>query len=67
MFLFRVLLNQKEMSGAEIDLILDSYPAETPIAALLDEERPDSLPSYGEARGQDVEHPFSTASAGEMA
>ena len=55
------------MSGADIDLILDSYPAETPITVLLDEEHPDSLPSYGEARGQDVERAFSTASAGEMA
>ena len=67
MFLFQVLLNQKEMSGAEIDLILDSYRAEIPITVLLDEECPDSLPSYGDVRGQDVELAFSTASADEMA
>ena len=67
MFLFQVLLNQKEMSGAEIDLILDKYPAETPITVLLDEECPDSLPSSGEERGQELEHVFSTTSTGEMA
>ncbi|KAJ8436544.1 hypothetical protein Cgig2_031485 [Carnegiea gigantea] len=63
----KVLLNQKEMSGAEIDRILDKYPAETPMTVLLDEECPDSLPSYGEERGQELEHVFSTTSTGEMA
>lgn len=63
----KVLLNQKEMSGAEIDRILDKYPAETPITVLLDEECPDSLPSYSEERGQELEHVFSTTSTGEMA
>lgn len=63
----KVLLKQKEMRGEEIDHILDKYPAETPITVLLDEECPDSLPSYGEAGGQEVEHVFSTTSTGEMA
>lgn len=63
----KVLLNQKEISGAEIDHILDKYPAETPINLLLEEKNPESLPSYGEGRGQELEHAFSTASSGEMA
>ncbi|KDP25274.1 hypothetical protein JCGZ_20430 [Jatropha curcas] len=40
----KVLLNKKEVSGEEIDYILDSYPPQTHISLLLQEENPGSLP-----------------------
>ncbi|GLT90750.1 hypothetical protein SLE2022_086680 [Rubroshorea leprosula] len=40
----KVLVNQKEMSGEEIDFILNNYPPQTPLSRLLEEENPGSLP-----------------------
>ncbi|KAG8375123.1 hypothetical protein BUALT_Bualt10G0067600 [Buddleja alternifolia] len=40
----KVLLNQKEISGDEIDYILDNYPPETPTSLVLEEQNPGSLP-----------------------
>ncbi|KAG8375122.1 hypothetical protein BUALT_Bualt10G0067500 [Buddleja alternifolia] len=40
----KVLLNQKEISGDEIDYILDNYPPETPTSLVLEERNPGSLP-----------------------
>ncbi|XVF10389.1 hypothetical protein REPUB_Repub07fG0178700 [Reevesia pubescens] len=40
----KVLLNQKEISGEEIDFILNKYPPQTPLSLLLEEENPGSLP-----------------------
>lgn len=63
---FQVLLNQKEISGAEIDFILDKYPPETPISLLLEEENPGSLPFFGEENGYELEHALATSSNGEL-
>ncbi|XP_057520581.1 probable inactive ATP-dependent zinc metalloprotease FTSHI 1, chloroplastic [Amaranthus tricolor] len=62
----KVLLNQKEISGAEIDFILDKYPPETPISLLLEEENPGSLPFFGEENGYELEHALATSSNGEL-
>ncbi|XP_074317600.1 putative inactive ATP-dependent zinc metalloprotease FTSHI 1, chloroplastic [Silene latifolia] len=62
----KVLLNQKEISGAEIDYILDNYPAETPVSLLLEEEHPSSLPLFSEGRGRKLEHALATSTSGEM-
>ncbi|XP_031280931.1 probable inactive ATP-dependent zinc metalloprotease FTSHI 1, chloroplastic [Pistacia vera] len=40
----KVLLNQKEISGEEIDFILNNYPPQTPLSHLLEEESPGTLP-----------------------
>ena len=39
----QVLLNQTEISGKEIDFILDNYPPQTPVSLLFEEENPGSL------------------------
>ncbi|XP_058095909.1 probable inactive ATP-dependent zinc metalloprotease FTSHI 1, chloroplastic isoform X2 [Magnolia sinica] len=39
----QVLLDRKEISGNQIKFILDSYPAETPVNLVLQEENPGSL------------------------
>lgn len=66
MFHFQVLLNQKEISGAEIDFILDKYPAETPVNLLLEEENPGSLPFFREEQGYELEYELTTPSNGEL-
>ncbi|KAK8284086.1 hypothetical protein V6Z12_D08G135400 [Gossypium hirsutum] len=40
----KVLLNQKEINGGEIDYILNKYPPQTPLNLVLGEENPGSLP-----------------------
>ncbi|XP_034710030.1 probable inactive ATP-dependent zinc metalloprotease FTSHI 1, chloroplastic isoform X2 [Vitis riparia] len=40
----KVLVEQKEISGEEIDFILNNYPPQTPVSCLLEEENPGSLP-----------------------
>lgn len=62
----KVLLNQKEISGAEIDFILDKYPAETPVNLLLEEENPGSLPFFREEQGYELEYELTTPSSGEL-
>ncbi|KAL5538136.1 hypothetical protein UlMin_044214 [Ulmus minor] len=42
----KVLLNQTEISGVEIDFILNKYPPQTPINLLFEEENPGSLPFF---------------------
>ncbi|KAK4490804.1 hypothetical protein RD792_001518 [Penstemon davidsonii] len=50
----KVLLNQKEITGEEIDFILDNYPPETPTSLVLEERNPGSLPfSEQEQQGQE--------------
>lgn len=39
----QVLLERKEISGEEIDFILNKYPPQTPLKLLLGEENPGSL------------------------
>ncbi|XP_050228260.1 probable inactive ATP-dependent zinc metalloprotease FTSHI 1, chloroplastic [Mercurialis annua] len=40
----KVLINQKEISGDEIDYILNNYPRQTRLSVVLEEENPGSLP-----------------------
>ncbi|XP_010541753.1 PREDICTED: probable inactive ATP-dependent zinc metalloprotease FTSHI 1, chloroplastic [Tarenaya hassleriana] len=40
----KVLVNQKEISGEEMDMILNHYPPQTPLTTLLQEQNPASLP-----------------------
>lgn len=42
----KVLLDSKEISGDQIDFILNNYPAETPVKLVLDEKSPGSLPLF---------------------
>ncbi|KAJ0106240.1 hypothetical protein Patl1_17504 [Pistacia atlantica] len=47
----KVLLNQKEVSGIEIDFILNNYPPQTPLSHLLEEESPGTLPFIKQEQG----------------
>ncbi|KAL1326410.1 hypothetical protein HN51_036505 [Arachis hypogaea] len=40
----KVLLNQKEISGEELDFILNNYPPQTPVRVLEEEDDPGYLP-----------------------
>ncbi|XVF12947.1 hypothetical protein REPUB_Repub08aG0164200 [Reevesia pubescens] len=51
----KVLLNQKEISGEEIDFILNNYPPQTPLSLLLEEENPGSLPFIKQEQEQEQE------------
>lgn len=42
----QVLLNQKEISGEELDFILSTYSPQTPVSLVLEEENPGSLPFF---------------------
>lgn len=42
----QVLLDNKEISGDQIEFILNSYPAETPVKLILEEKDPGSLPFF---------------------
>nr|CAD1824191.1 unnamed protein product [Ananas comosus var. bracteatus] len=42
----KVLLDNKEISGEQIEFILNSYPADTPIKLVLEEKDPGSLPFF---------------------
>ncbi|KAK4262913.1 hypothetical protein QN277_028405 [Acacia crassicarpa] len=57
----KVLLNQKEISGEEIDFIMSKYPPETPLNILLEEENPGSLPFFREPT-RDLEYALQTQS-----
>ena len=62
-FALQVLLNQKEISGEEIDFILDSYPPHTPINLILEEGDPGSLPFFSQKQKQDTELEYSLLSS----
>ncbi|CAA0812076.1 FtsH extracellular protease family [Striga hermonthica] len=42
----KVILDRKEISGHEIDYILDKYPPQTPTSTVLEERNPASLPIF---------------------
>lgn len=42
----KVLLDSKEISGDQIEFILNNYPADTPVKLVLDEKSPGSLPLF---------------------
>ncbi|PON31525.1 AAA-type ATPase [Parasponia andersonii] len=58
----KVLLDQKEISGEEIDFILNKYPPQTPITLLFEEENPGSLPYVREDESREIEYAFATQS-----
>ena len=61
----QVLLNQKEISGEEIDFILNKYPPQTPLSRLLEEENPGNLPFIKQEQERDVERGLLTHSTSE--
>ncbi|XP_052170629.1 probable inactive ATP-dependent zinc metalloprotease FTSHI 1, chloroplastic [Diospyros lotus] len=61
----KVLLNQKEISGEEIDFILRSYPPQTPTSRILEEKDPGSLAFFKEEPGREVEYSLMTPVQGE--
>lgn len=67
--ILQVLLNQKEISGEEIDFILNKYPPQTPLSLLLEEENPGSIPftkqEEEEEEERDVERVLLTHSTSE--
>lgn len=42
----KVLLDRKEISGEQIEFILNNYPADTPIKLIMNEKSPGSLPLF---------------------
>lgn len=59
----KVLLNQKEISGTEIDYIISNYPANTPASLILQEGDPGSLPLYMQSKEQGKELEYSLLSS----
>lgn len=55
----KVLLRQLEMSGDEIEFILDTYPPNTPTSRLLEEGDPSSLSFFEQTQEQDLEFKYS--------
>ncbi|KAL6322043.1 hypothetical protein AAG906_003187 [Vitis piasezkii] len=60
----KVLVEQKEISGEEIDFILNNYPPQTPVSCLLEEENPGSLPFGRQEQGLKLEDALLTPSKG---
>ncbi|CAH1453563.1 unnamed protein product [Lactuca virosa] len=58
----KVLLCQMDMTGDEIDLILDEYPPNTPTSRLLEEGDPGSLSFFKQKKGEDLEMEYSILS-----
>nr|XP_043628490.1 probable inactive ATP-dependent zinc metalloprotease FTSHI 1, chloroplastic [Erigeron canadensis] len=55
----KVLLRQMEMTGDEIDYILDKYPPNTPTSRLLEEGDPGNLSFFKQTQGEDHELEYS--------
>ncbi|KAG8659036.1 probable inactive ATP-dependent zinc metalloprotease FTSHI 1, chloroplastic [Manihot esculenta] len=60
----KVLLNQKEISGEDIDYILNNYPPQTRLSLLLEEENPGSLP-FSRKVGGELDYALLTSSEGQ--
>nr|DAD17907.1 TPA_asm: hypothetical protein HUJ06_019370 [Nelumbo nucifera] len=58
----KVLVDQKEISGEQIEFILNKYPAETPVSILLEEDQPGNLPMFDVEQGHDLELSLLTSS-----
>ncbi|KAF3448725.1 hypothetical protein FNV43_RR09438 [Rhamnella rubrinervis] len=61
----KVLLNQQEIKGEEIDFILNNYPPQTPVSVLFEEENPGSLPFVTKEQERELEHALINQSKGE--
>ncbi|XP_059645162.1 probable inactive ATP-dependent zinc metalloprotease FTSHI 1, chloroplastic [Cornus florida] len=64
----KVLLNQKEINGEEIDFILNNYPPHTPTSHILEEKDLGSLPFFREKeeQGHELEYSLPTPSQGKL-
>lgn len=60
----KVLLNQKEISGEEIDYILNNYPPQTRLSLLLEEENPGILPFFKQELENELDYALLTTSEG---
>jgi hypothetical protein len=58
----QVLLNQKEISGEEIDYILNNYPPQTRLSLLLEEENPGILPFFKQELENELDYALLTTS-----
>ncbi|KAF5734990.1 ATP-dependent zinc metalloprotease FtsH [Tripterygium wilfordii] len=56
----KVLLNQTEISGEEIDFILNNYPPQTPLSLLFKEEDPGTLPLFRRDQEPELEYALLT-------
>ena len=56
-------MEQKEISGEEIDFIIDNYPPQTPVSRVLKEENPGSLPFSRQERGLKLDDTMLTPSS----
>ncbi|XP_021831786.1 LOW QUALITY PROTEIN: probable inactive ATP-dependent zinc metalloprotease FTSHI 1, chloroplastic [Prunus avium] len=61
----KVLLERKEISGEEIDFILNKYPPQTPLKLLFEEENPGSLKFLKQEQERELEYALLTQSKGE--
>ncbi|KAL7122785.1 hypothetical protein ACP275_01G065600 [Erythranthe tilingii] len=57
----KVLIDQKEINGDEIDFIIDNYPPQTPTSLVLEERNPGSLPFFdqNEVQSNELEYTLS--------
>uniref|UniRef100_A0A5B7A7Y5 AAA+ ATPase domain-containing protein n=2 Tax=Davidia involucrata TaxID=16924 RepID=A0A5B7A7Y5_DAVIN len=64
----KVLLNKKEISGEEIDFVLNNYPQHTPTSLILEEKDPGSLPFFrqNQEQGHELEYSLLTPSQGKI-
>lgn len=62
---FQVLLEHKEISGEEIDFILNKYPPQTPVKLLFEEENPGSLQFMKQEQKRELEYALLTQQKGE--
>lgn len=51
----KVLLNQKEITGEEINFIIKNYPPHTPTSLILEERDPGSLPLFRQSQEEENE------------
>ncbi|KAK9926949.1 hypothetical protein M0R45_024155 [Rubus argutus] len=61
----KVLLEHKEISGEEIDFILNKYPPQTPVKLLFEEENPGSLQFMKQEQKRELEYALLTQQKGE--
>ncbi|KAE8672379.1 FtsH extracellular protease family isoform 2 [Hibiscus syriacus] len=61
----KVLLNQKEINGEEIDFILNMYPPQTPLNLVLEEENPGNLAFIKQEQAEEQEQLLLTRSTPE--
>ncbi|XP_040366329.1 probable inactive ATP-dependent zinc metalloprotease FTSHI 1, chloroplastic isoform X2 [Rosa chinensis] len=61
----KVLLQHKEISGEEIDFILNKYPPQTPVKLLLEEENPGSLDFMKQEEKRELQFALPTHQKGE--